>query len=100
MKYEYALGTETVIEDHPMACGFKAAKALCPDGTVRALRFKSGGIADTYWTVPASVQYKQCTVTGYMTIQTVQGFTCPDDNDPMVVKFFPTGKYKGIFDSF
>jgi hypothetical protein len=89
MKTTYAQGTELVTPDHPMACGFRSGKALCPDGKVRAVLFRNGGIADTFFSVPAAVRYKGKTVAGYVTIQTVEGYSVPSDDDPAVVKFFP-----------
>lgn len=61
-------------------------RALCPDGTVRAFR---GGIADTFFSIPARVSAQGTTVSGFVTVETVQGFSTPAENDPAVVKFFP-----------
>jgi hypothetical protein len=83
---EYALGTFLELESGPFACGFVHGRALCTDGKVRTVRFKTG-IADTFFSVPASVSVKGKTVSGYVTVETVEGWTTPTDGDPAVVKF-------------
>jgi hypothetical protein len=84
---EYALGTFLELESGPFACAYVTGAALCTDGKVRTVRFSSG-IADTFFSVPAYVSVKGKTVSGYVTVETVEGFTTPTDNDPAVVKFF------------
>jgi hypothetical protein len=59
-------------------------RALCADGKVRAF---SGGIADTFFSIPARVSAKGKTVAGYVTVETREGFSIATDDDPAVVKF-------------
>ena len=85
---EYAQGTRLVLESGPFACGFVSGRALCPDGRVRAVRFYDG-IADTFFSVPCRVQAYGRTVAGYVTVETVQGYSTATDDDPAVVRFVP-----------
>lgn len=81
---EYADGTSL---DHSQPWGFTCkGRALCPDGKVRAF---TGGIADTFFSIPASVCAKGTRVAGYVTVETREGFTTTTDDDPAVVKFVP-----------
>jgi len=84
----YALGTDLQLDPGPFACGYRAGRALCPDGVVRALRF-TDGIPDTFFSIPCRVQVKGKTVSGYATVETVEGYSTPTDSDPAVVKFVP-----------
>lgn len=61
-------------------------RALCPDGKVRAFR---GGIADTFFSIPARVSTKGTTVAGYVTVETRDGYSTATEEDPAVVKFQP-----------
>jgi hypothetical protein len=61
-------------------------KAMCPDGKVRAFR---GGIADTFFSIPARVSAKGTTVAGYVTVSTREGFSTATEDDPAVVQFRP-----------
>ncbi len=61
-------------------------KALCPNGTLRSFR---GGTADTFFSIPARVSAKGTTVSGYVTVETVEGYTTPTNDDPAIVKFIP-----------
>ena len=80
----YAMGTE-LRATGPYGLLHKG-RVLCSDGRVRALK-RVSPTADTYFSVPAAVKVKGRTVAGYVTVETVQGFSTPDDNDPAVVKF-------------
>ena len=97
---EYGLGTSLTLEPGPFACGFISGRALCPDGKVRAVRFKNGGIADTFFSVPCSVQVKGKTVSGFIMVETVEGWSTETPGDPAVVKFLPYkyGVNGAIFD--
>jgi hypothetical protein len=70
----------------PFSCGFSRGAALCTDGKVRALRF-GDGIADTFFSVPCSVSVQGRTVSGYCTVETVEGYSTPTDDDPAIVRF-------------
>lgn len=85
---QYANGTFLELERGPFACGFTSGRALCPDGVVRAVRFYDG-IADTFFSVPCRVQAHGKTVAGYVTVETVDGYSTPTDDDPAVVRFVP-----------
>jgi hypothetical protein len=92
---EYAQGTFTLSYDN---FGLSDAAALCPDGKVRKVRFYDG-IADTFFSVPCRVSAYGKTVSGYITIETVNGYSTPTDDDPAIVKFVPYiyGKNGGVF---
>lgn len=81
---EYANGTSL---SHSLPWGFTCkGRALCPDGIVRAFQ---GGTADTYFSIPARVSAKGTTVRGFITVETVQGYSTPTTDDPAIVKFIP-----------
>ena len=84
---EYARGTMLELEPGPFACGFVRGRALCVDGKIRSVRFPSGGIADTFFSVPAVVTVKGKTVSGYVTVETVEGYSTPTEDDPAIVRF-------------
>ena|SRR5688572_22307746 len=91
----YADGT--FLEGSPgHAGGFVRGRALCHDGKVRAVRFPRGGHADTFFTVPAVVTYNRKTVTGFIVVQTKEGFDVPTAGDPAIVKFVGTGTNGGL----
>lgn len=83
---KYARNTELTLEDGPFACRYIAGRAICSDGKVRALRFRSG-IADTFFSIPASVKVNGKTVAGFVTIETEEGFSTHSEGDPSIVKF-------------
>jgi hypothetical protein len=81
---EYAKGTSLHFsQPWGLTC---RGKALCPDGKVRAFR---GNSADTYFSIPARVSARGTTVSGYVTVESVQGFSTVTEDDPAVVKFVP-----------
>lgn len=87
---EYGHGTSLTVR---MPWGLNvAARALCPDGVVRAVK-RIAETADTFFSVPASVEVrrngKRFTVAGYVTTETVEGWSTASDADPIVVKFVP-----------
>lgn len=110
---EYAQGTFLEMAPGPFACGYVKGRALCSDGKVRAVRFVHGGVPDTFFSIPASVKVREPRgdyyslpesvqarrasgnlrvqsrwVSGYVTTETLQGFTTHDtEDDPVVVKF-------------
>ena len=66
---------------------FIGGRALCSDGKVRALK-RIAPTADSFFSVPASVTVGGRTVAGYVTVETLDGFTTYyDETDPQVVKF-------------
>lgn len=83
---DYAKGTCLTLGSGPFACGFISGKAECADGKVRSVHFRDG-IADTFFSVPASVQVRGRTVSGYVTVETVSGWGIPTDDDPAIVRF-------------
>lgn len=80
----YALGTELRVS-YPWGV-YRGGRALCSDGKVRALA-RISVTADTFFSVPASVKVNGRTVSGYVTVQTVNGFDTAADDDPSVVRF-------------
>lgn len=83
---QYALGTSL---NTRMPWGtFVGGRALCPDGKVRRLA-RIALTADTFFSVPASVQVRGKTVAGYVTVETIGGFSTATQDDPAVVRFVP-----------
>ncbi len=66
--------------------GFTGGRAICSDGNVRTLK-RIAPTADTFFSVPAAITVKGKTVSGYVTVQTVKGWSTPTDDDPAVVRF-------------
>ena len=64
------------------------AKAICPDGKVRTTA-RISQTADTFFSVPAAVRISGKYVRGYITVETVKGFSTETPDDPAVVKFRP-----------
>lgn len=83
---EYALGT--YLKTQMPWSTFVGGRALCPDGKVRNLK-RIAITSDTFFSVPASVTVAGKTVAGYVTVQTLEGWSTPTDSDPAVVKFIP-----------
>jgi len=67
----------------------RGAGALCPDGKRRNAHATYDGIADTFFSIPAYVYAKGKRVYGYITVETVQGYSTPTEDDPATVKFRP-----------
>lgn len=79
-----------VWEDGPFAARMiKAKKALCPDGKRRNAYPSHDGIADTFFSIPAYVHVGNKRVYGYVTMETVNGFSVDMPDDPVTVKFVP-----------
>jgi hypothetical protein len=92
---------KTTYLESQMPWGFYSkGRALCPDGKVRTLK-RIAESADTFFSVPAAVTYKGKTVAGYVTVETIQGYSTPDALDPLVVKFIPYkyGKNGALFNA-
>lgn len=82
---QYALGTylETV---GPWDV-FDKGRALCSDGKVRTLK-RIAQTADTWFSVPASVEVKGKTISGYISTETIEGSSVvATDDNPAIVKF-------------
>jgi hypothetical protein len=82
----YAHGTE-LTQSHPWGF-YLSGRAMCADGIVRAVRLAS--TANTFYSVPASVQVRGKTVSGYITVETAHGYSTETDDDPAVIKFGAT----------
>lgn len=80
----YAMGT-SLTQQFPWGT-YVSGAALCADGKVRRLK-RIAVTADTFFSVPASVSVRGKTVTGYVSVETVGGFSTETDSDPAVVKF-------------
>ncbi len=65
------------------------ARALCSDGIVRTTTHL--GEADTFFSAPAAVVVwkngKRYTVSGFITVETLEGYSTETDDDPAMVKF-------------
>ena len=68
---EYGNGT-SITQTFPFGVFIKA-RMLCADGVVRTTRYIAS-TADTYFSVPCSVKVKGKTVSGYLTVETRDGF--------------------------
>jgi hypothetical protein len=92
---EYAKGTRL---DTRQPWGiFTGGRALCSDGKVRRLA-RIAITADTFFSIPAAVKVRGRTVSGYATVETMQGFSTVSADDPPVVKFVAvkTGRNCGL----
>lgn len=83
----------SVTHSYPWGGLVRADGALCPDG-VRRVAYPSGdGFADTFFSLPARVRItrdgSRFTVSGYVTMETMDGFSTHTDDDPLTVKFYP-----------
>jgi hypothetical protein len=58
----------------------------CADGKVRTLA-RIAGTADTFFSVPAAVKVSGRTVAGYVTFETVEGWSTETDGDPRIARF-------------
>lgn len=65
---------------------YERGAAICSDGKVRSLRFTTG-LADTFFSVPCSVQVRGKTVSGFCTVETEEGLSADTESDPLTVKF-------------
>lgn len=100
----YALGTY-LEQSYPWGL-YVSGKAICSDGRVRKLK-RISETADTFFSVPAAITVQGKTVSGFISVETVEGFTAREsEDDPAVVKFqanqygknsdlLPRGAYKG-----
>lgn len=80
----YGLGT-SMVQSFPWGT-FHGGRAMCSDGKVRRL-VRIAETADTFFSVPAAVQVKGRSVSGYVTFETAEGSNVATDTDPEVVKF-------------
>jgi hypothetical protein len=80
----YAQGTALTVR-YPWGM-FLGGRAMCADGTVRALA-RIAETADTFFSVPAAVKVNGRTVSGYVTVECASGSSVATDTDPAVVKF-------------
>lgn len=95
---EYGDGTFLERGLGEFGAGWSHGRALCSDGQVRAVRFPRGGHADTFFSVPAVCTIKGKTVSGFVTVETRDGYSTPTENDPAVAKFIATGKNRDVFE--
>lgn len=82
---EYALGTRLVTGGAWVT--YVGGRALCADGNVRALA-RIAPAADTFFSVPASVQVRGRTVSGFVMVETLSGSSVATVDDPPVVRFY------------
>lgn len=66
-----------------------AIGALCPDGIRRDAHPSGDGTADTFFSIPAFVYAGRTRVYGYVTVETIAGFSVDMPDDPATVKFVP-----------
>lgn len=80
----YAYGTALSIM-YPWGF-YHGGRAMCSDGKVRTLK-RISETADTFFSVRAAVVVDNKTVSGYVTLETADGYSTATDDDPTVVKF-------------
>lgn len=75
----------------------KVTQVLCSDGKRRTVRCSSLG-ADTFFSIPSKVSVEGKTVSGFLTRESLAGFTTASELDPAVWKFvaYPYGKNAGL----
>lgn len=73
------------------------AHAMCSDGRVRKTTYIAKS-ADTFFSVPAAVEVKGKKVSGYITVETGEGYVTETEDDKAVVKFvaYSYGKWAGL----
>lgn len=81
---KYAMGTELTVS-YPWGVNV-SGRAICPDGKVRALA-RIAQTADTFFSIPAAVKVNGKTVSGYVTIETLDGYSTDRRDDPAALKF-------------
>ena len=81
---EYGDGTY-LVQSFPWGF-YSGGQALCSDGKLRRLK-RIASTADTFFSVPASVNVGKRTVSGYVTVECRSGSSVETDDDPAVVKF-------------
>lgn len=81
---DYAHGTSMTVR-YPFGLNV-AARAMCSDGVVRQCA-RIADTADTFFSIPAAVRVNGKTVSGYLTVETEQGFSTSTAADPAVLKF-------------
>lgn len=80
---------ETVDYPGPFSAGPRIVRhVLCPDGSQRAAYCSPLG-ADTFFSIPARVYVRGVTVAGYVTRETLEGFSTETAGDPAVWRFVP-----------
>jgi hypothetical protein len=78
---------EVVMYPGPFSVGPRLIRGvLCEDGKQRTAQCSNRG-ADTFFSIPARIKVKGKTVSGYVTRETLQGFSTETPNDPAVWKF-------------
>lgn len=83
-KTAYARGTY-ITREYPWGLNVACA-AMCSDGKVRKCA-RIAQSADTFFSTPASVRVNGKHVSGFVTIETEQGFSVNVPADPAIVKF-------------
>jgi hypothetical protein len=94
-KREYGNDTYVVMRSTGLFSGFVAGRALCSDGIVRQLK-RIALCADSFYSVPAAVTVKGKTVSGFITFETMDGFSLGLPDNPEIVKFIATGSNKSV----
>lgn len=88
-------GRETCLHSRSPWGIFVGGRVMCSDGKVRALK-RISSTADTFFSVPASVQVRGATVSGFVTFETEQGWSTETPDDPAVAKFVAKGVNRGL----
>lgn len=74
--------------------------AMCSDGKVRKLA-RISQTADTFFSIPAAVRVKGRYVSGYVYVETEDGWSVETDGYPLIVKFiaYKSGKNSDLLPS-
>lgn len=74
--------------------------AMCSDGKVRKLA-RISQTADKFFSIPAAVRVRGRYVSGYLSVETEEGWSVETDDDPLIVKFiaYSSGKNSDLLPS-
>jgi hypothetical protein len=86
MKTKTTKGKTFISRSQPWGLNYRNGhRALCADGAVRAIELAE--CADTFFSTPARCRIGGKTVTGYLTVETVDGSSVEMEGNPSVFVF-------------
>lgn len=95
----FNLKDQVVTRSHYWSELVSVSNAICEDGKQRMARVTAP--ADTFFSIPARVQVRGKTVSGYLSTETIQGYSTPTQNDPAVWHFraYSYGKNAAVIET-
>lgn len=92
---QYAYGTSLTL--NALSHEWTAAVVMCSDGKRRAVS-RIAPAPDTWSSIPATVRVAGKSVSGFVIVETADGFATDSDTDPPVAKFiaYQYGKNGGL----